>query len=229
MSEPSTQTAAVAVVEDDPRYRNFLRTLLEEAPGFRCVGAFSSVETALPVIESEPPDLLLLDLQLPGMPGEQSIAEFRRRVPRLEVVVLTFHQDPHRLFPCLEAGAVGYLTKPIGPADLMSALQEVRAGGSPMSGPIARLVLRSFQNRGSSCSELESLTSRELEVLREIAAGSVPKEVAATLGIAVRTVQTHLRNIYEKLHVHSRSQAVACYLKGRGAEDGKEGRGFGRA
>jgi DNA-binding CsgD family transcriptional regulator len=124
------------------------------------------------------------------MPGEQSIAEFRRRLPRFEVVVLTFHQDPHRLFACFEDGAVGYLTKPIGPVDLMSALQEVRAGGSRMSGPIARLVLRSFQKRGGSCSDLESLTSRELEVLREIAAGSVPKEVATTLRIALRTVQT---------------------------------------
>lgn len=218
MSEPSPRPTAVAVVEDDTRYRNFLRTLLEEAPGFRCAGAYSSVEAALPLIASEPPDLLLLDLQLPGMPGEQSIAEFRRLLPRLEVVVLTFHQDPHRLFPCLEAGAVGYLIKPIGPADLMMALQEVREGGSPMSGPIARLVLRSFQKQGTSRSELESLTSRELEVLREIAAGSVPKEVAITLGIALRTVQTHLRNIYEKLHVHSRSQAVACYLKGRSGE-----------
>lgn len=202
----------VAIVEDDERYRSFLRTLVEGTAGFQCVGAYSCVEIALPIVGTHPPRILLLDLELPGLPGELAIPEFLRRVPGLDVVVLTFHREPNRLFATLEAGAVGYLVKPIDASSLVQALEEVRHGGSPMSGPIARMVLKSFRRPGDGRKDLKDLTPRELEVLREVAIGALPDEVAAKFGIAQRTVQTHLRNIYEKLHVHSRSQAVARFL-----------------
>lgn len=217
MATVATETTTVAIIEDDTRYRAFLRTIIEGTPGFQCGGAYANADVALPVINTHPPHLLLLDLELPGLPGEHAIPEFRRLVPGLEVVVLTFHQDPVRLFTCLEAGAVGYLVKPIDPAQLVEALREVRSGGSPMSGPIARMVLQSFRKRAHGRRELESLTARETEVLREIATGALPEDVASRLGIAIRTVQTHLRNIYDKLHVHSRSQAVARFLAEPGA------------
>ncbi|MCC6231905.1 MAG: response regulator transcription factor [Verrucomicrobiales bacterium] len=216
MTTAGTETTTVAIIEDDTRYRGFLRTIIEGTTGFQCGGAYASADIALQVIATQPPDLLLLDLELPGMPGEQAIPEFLRLVPDLQVVVLTFHQDPGRLFACLEAGASGYLVKPVDPAQLVEALREVVAGGSPMSGPIARLVLQSFRKRGNGKRELESLTTREMEVLREIATGALPEEVGLSLGITVRTVQTHLRNIYDKLHVHSRSQAVARFLADTG-------------
>lgn len=210
----------VAIVEDDARFRNFVRTVVEGTPGFRCCGAYSDADMALELIGTQPADLLLLDLELPGTPGELAIAEFRRRVPRLEVIALTFHQDPHRLFTSLESGAVGYLVKPITPTELATALYQFRDGGAPMSGSIARLVLQSFHRRGNERKEVESLTARELEVLRSIAGGALPEDVATELGITVRTVQTHLRNIYHKLHVHSRSQAVGKYLNLEGGRPG---------
>lgn len=213
MPSPDTEApTSVTIVEDDTRYRVFLRTVIEGTPGFQCAGAYGSADAALKLVATHPPDLVLLDLELPGLPGESAIREFRRLLPDADIVVLTFHQEPKRLFASLEAGAVGYLVKPVDPAQLVAALQEVRSGGAPMSGPIARLVLQSFRHRDPRRKDLEVLTTRELEVLREIATGAIPEEVSARLGIALRTVQTHLRNIYHKLHVHSRSQAVARFL-----------------
>lgn len=220
MSTATNGTTTVAIIEDDARYRSFLRTIIEGTSGFQCGGSYASADIALSVIATHPPDLVLLDLELPGMPGEQAVPEFLRQMPSIQVVVLSFHQDPARLFACLEAGAVGYLVKPIDPAQLLDALREVKSGGSPMSGPIARLVLRSFRKRGCERRELDSLTPREMEVLRGIATGALPEDVSVTLGITNRTVQTHLRNIYNKLHVHSRSQAVARFLTESGATAG---------
>ncbi|MCC7377560.1 MAG: response regulator transcription factor [Verrucomicrobiales bacterium] len=212
MTGPSGTTIRVAIVENETRYRGFLRTIIEGTPGFECVGAYASADLALAVIATHPPDLLLLDLELPGLQGEQAIPRFLELLPNLSVVVVTCHKSPDRLFPCLEAGAVGYLVKPLSPTELIEALHEVRNGGSPMSGPIARLVLNSFKRRAAGRKDLDALTARELEVLRGIATGSLPEDLVATLGISLRTVQTHLRNIYKKLHVNSRSQAVARFL-----------------
>jgi NarL family two-component system response regulator LiaR len=203
---------AIVIVEDDSRYRSYLRTIVDGTPGFRCAGAFASAEAALATAAGNPPDVVLMDLELPGMPGVRAISAFRERLPRVDVLVLTFHSEAEHLFPCLEAGACGYLVKPIDPAQLVAAVQEARNGGAPMSGPIARLVLHSFRRRADERRDLEGLTARELEVLRLIATGTLPQETAGQLGISERTVQTHLRNIYDKLHVHSRSQAVARFL-----------------
>lgn len=212
VAPPDLEPTTVAIVEDDTRYRAFLRTIVDGSTGFRCAGAYASAEIALQVITTHPPDLLLLDLELPGLSGEQAIPEFLRHLPELDIVVLTFHQEAHRLFACLEGGAVGYLVKPIDAAHLVRSLEEVRDGGAPMSGSIARLVLHSFRKSADGRKDLAALTPRELEVLREIATGALPADVASRLEITPRTVQTHLRNIYDKLHVHSRSQAVARFL-----------------
>lgn len=209
---PDAKPVAIAIVEDDSRYRAYLRTLVDGTPGFRCVGAYASADRALGVITTDPPDVVLLDLELPGITGEHAIPAFLDLLPAVHVVVLTFHTEAPRLFTCLEAGAVGYLVKPIDPVRLVAAIREVQDGGSPMSGPIARLVLQSFRRRSTERPNLAGLTTRELEVLRLIATGTLPQEAAVSLRISERTVQTHLRNIYDKLHVHSRSQAVARYL-----------------
>ncbi|MBL9135082.1 MAG: response regulator transcription factor [Verrucomicrobiales bacterium] len=216
MTGPSGTSTRVAIVENETRYRGFLRTIVEGTPGYECVGAYASADLALAVIATHPPDLLLLDLELPGLQGEHAIPRFLEVLPNLTVVVVTCHKAPERLFPCLEAGAVGYLVKPLDPAELVEALHEVGEGGSPMSGPIARLVLNSFKRRAADRKDLDALTPREVEVLRGIATGSLPEEVGTALGISSRTVQTHLRNIYEKLQVHSRSQAVARFLASTG-------------
>lgn len=214
---PSGTSTRVAIVENEAKYRGHLKAVLEGTPGCECVGCYASADLALEDIASRAPDLLLLDLELPGLQGEHAIPRFRALLPDLDILVVTNHKGPDRLFPCLEAGAVGYLVKPVSPPELIAALHEVRSGGSPMSGPIARMVLHSFTRHAAGRRELESLTPRELEVLRLIATGSLPEDAAAGLKISLRTVQTHLRNIYEKLHVHSRSQAVARYLESPGA------------
>lgn len=209
---PAAAAIAIAIVEDDARYRTYLRTILDGTAGFRCAGAFATADDALAVVTVDPPDLVILDLALPGTPGEKAIPRFLERLPGVAILVLTFHDEAGTLFECLEAGAVGYLLKPVDPVQLVEAIQEWRSGGAPMSGPIARLVLQSFRRRASERQDLAELTTRELEVLRLVASGQLPQQAADTLGITGRTVQTHLRNIYDKLHVHSRAQAVARFL-----------------
>lgn len=205
----------VSVIENESDYRELLRTILDITPGIRCLGSFADVETALRILPMQTPDLLLLDLDLGErrLGGPEAIRALKEKLPRLEVVVLSVHGHADWIFPALEAGAVGYLTKPIAPAELARALEEARAGGSPMSPAVARRVLQTFHQRARQRRDLESLTQREGDVLRRIAEGSDVGEVATELDITVRTVQTHLRHIYEKLQVHSRSQAVARYYR----------------
>jgi DNA-binding NarL/FixJ family response regulator len=203
----------VVTVEDDENFRAHLVALISGTQGFRCVGSHRTVESALKGLPAEQPDVLLLDLELPGASGLELLADVAARWPKLAVLVLTVHDDSQRIFQALEAGAVGYLVKPVPPAKLLEAIAEAHAGGSPMSSQIARLVVRRFREHGQLRRQLEGLTPREAEVLDHVARGFETKEIATALDISERTVGSHLRNIYDKLHVHSRAAAIARLLE----------------
>ncbi len=209
---PHASDIKVVTVEDDDAFREHLAALIGGATGFCCVGSHRSAEAALKHLPVERPDVLLLDLELPGISGDQFIPDVLVRWPTIAIVVLTIHDDPERIFPALEAGAIGYLVKPMSPARLLEAIAEANAGGSPMSSQIARLVVRKFQQQGRSRNQLAVLTPRETEILDHVARGLETKEIADVLHLSERTIGTHLRNIYEKLHVHSRAAAVARFL-----------------
>ncbi|HXG49281.1 MAG TPA: response regulator transcription factor [Methylomirabilota bacterium] len=215
MEPPHKQPAPirVTVVEDAADYRAHLVALVGGSGRFACVGAHPSAESALKHLSCEKPDVLLLDLELPGMAGEDSIGLLKQKLPTSEIIVLTLHDEPARIFKALQAGATGYLVKPIPPARLLEAILEVKAGGAPMSSPVARLVLRDFHQRGRTARALATLTPRESQILELLSAGHSSKEIADQLTISVRTVSTHLHHIYEKLHVASRSQAVARFFR----------------
>lgn len=210
---PRASDIKVATVEDDDEFRGHLAALIGGAIGFACVGSYRSAETALRQIPVDLPQVLLLDLQLPSKQGDELIAEVIARWPQTAVLVLTMHDDPERIFPALEAGAFGYLVKPVSPVRLLEALAETYAGGSPMSSQIARLVLQRLQQQNRARQDFKLLTPRELEILEHVAKGSQTKEIADQLQVSHRTVGTHLRNIYEKLQVPSRAAAVAKFLK----------------
>jgi len=206
----------VVTVEDDDPYREHLAALIGGARGFRCIGSYHAAEAALKHLPVEQPDVLLLDLELPNTQGIELISDVVARWPKLAILVLTIYDDTPRIFEALEAGAIGYLVKPVSPARLLEAIAEAHAGGSPMASQIARLVVKRFQQQGRSRQELDELTPREMEVLEQIARGLQTKEIAELLGISDRTIGSHLRNIYEKLHVRSRAAAVARFLQRNG-------------
>jgi DNA-binding NarL/FixJ family response regulator len=205
----------VVTVEDDEALREHLAALIGGSPGFQCIGSYRSAEAALKHLPVEQPDVLLLDLELPNTQGLELISNVVARWPKLAILVLTIQDDSARIFEALEAGAIGYLIKPVSPSKLLEAIAEAHAGGSPMASQIARLVVKRFQQQGRSRQELDSLTPRETEMLERIAQGLQTKEISELLGISERTIGSHLRNIYEKLHVRSRSAAVARFLERR--------------
>lgn len=203
----------VVIVEDDDPFREHLAALIGGAQGFRCLASHRTAEAALKNLGVELPDILLLDLELPNTPGLQLISEVGARWPTLAILVLTICDDNVRIFEALEAGAIGYLVKPISPGRLLEAIAEAHAGGSPMPSQIARLVVKRFQHQGRSRQQVESLTPREAEMLEHIARGLQTKEIAELLGLSERTVGSHLRNIYAKLQVRSRAAAIAQFLQ----------------
>jgi len=202
----------VVSVENDDSLREHLAALIGGAPGFHCIGSHRTAEAALKHLPIEQPDVLLLDLGLPKIQGLELISTVSACWPKLAILVLTIQDDSARIFEALEAGAIGYLVKPVAPARLLEAIAEAHAGGSPMASQIARLVVKRFQHQGRSRQELDKLTPREMEILECIARGLLSKEIAADLRISERTIGSHLRNIYEKLQVHSRAAAVARFL-----------------
>jgi len=206
------QAIRVGIVEDDDEFREHLRALIGGSDGFECAGAHPSAETALKSFPVDRPEIVLLDMELPGKSGLEFIAELKGKRAEFAIVVLTMHDDTQRIFAALEAGASGYLIKPVAPARILEALMDVRTGGAPMSSQIARLVVKSFQKRGRSKQEFDCLTLREAEILGCLAKGLRYQEIGDQLGISIRTVSTHLHNIYDKLHVRSRGEATAKFL-----------------
>ena len=206
------QAIRVGIVEDDDEFREHLRALIGGSDGFECVGAHPSAETALKSFAVDKPEVVLLDLELPGKSGLEIIAELNEKQPEIAIVVLTLHDETQRIFAALEAGASGYLIKPVAPARILDALMDAHNGGAPMSSQVASLVVKSFYKRGQSKQEVGCLTLREEEILHCLAKGYSYQEIADQLSISIRTVSTHLHNIYDKLHVRSRGEATAKFL-----------------
>ena len=202
----------VSIVEDNDRVRESLTSLIEGAPGFRCVGAHRSAEAALKLVPEEKPDVVLMDIHLPRLCGIDCVRKLKAIEPDLLVLMLTAYEDDDLIFQALKAGANGYLVKQTPPSEILAAIQEVHEGGAPMSSNIARKVIQSFHSAGPN-EPTETLSPREREILDLLARGYTNKEIADLLSIAFQTVHTHVRNIYSKLHVRSRTEAVAKYLR----------------
>ena len=203
---------SVAIVEDNTEVRRNISRFIDGAPGFRCTCACASAEEALRMIPKSPPDVVLMDIQLPGMSGIACTASLKKALPSVPVMMLTVYEDPDAIFNALKAGASGYLLKRTDPAKVLEAVTELHHGGSPMTGEIARKVIESFHADKPAGHPQDQLTAREEEILGQLAKGFVTKEIADKLAISPATVRFHLRHIYDKLHVRSRVEAVIKYL-----------------
>jgi DNA-binding NarL/FixJ family response regulator len=200
---------SVVIVEDDSGLREQLVKILETARDIACVGAYASAEAALPKIMEKRPDVVLMDIKLPRMSGIQCVAEIKKAVPLMQVIMVTVYEDSERIFRALKAGANGYLIKSSPPGQLLEAIRDVYKGGAPMSSPIAHKVVKHFHLVGISPKESENLSPREQEVLELLGQGFIYKEIADQLKIGAETVRTYVKNICLKMHVRSRLEAVA--------------------
>ncbi|HVU26274.1 MAG TPA: response regulator transcription factor [Verrucomicrobiae bacterium] len=209
MSSNSTVKKTVMVVEDDRGLREQILQILETAPDIECKGAFPSAEQALPEILKKKPDVVLMDIRLPGMSGIQCVAEIRKANPTMQIIMVTIYEDSERIFRALKAGASGYLVKSGPPEQLLEAIRDAYKGGAPMSSHIARKVVQHFHLLGPSVNETENLSPRERQVLDLLAMGFIYKEIGAKLDIGVETVRTYVKNICQKMHVRGRLEAVA--------------------
>ncbi len=202
----------VSIVEDTKDIREGLASLINGSEGFSCISTYSNGEDALENLINDSPDVILMDIGLPKMSGTECIKRLKQKNQNLLIVILSVYEDDEHIFNSLLAGASGYLIKKTPPAKLLESITDVYNGGSPMSSRIARKVVSAFQATNKSSNQTENLSQRELEILSYLAKGFRYKEIAEKLFISVETVRTHLRNIYEKLHVRSRTEAVLKYL-----------------
>lgn len=202
---------SVSIVEDDRKTRESLVALLGEAPGVRLLGMYSSGEAALAALPAEKPEVVLMDINLPGMSGIDCIAKLKAQMPDLRALMLTTYEDSHLIFNSLRAGASGYILKNKSSAELLTAIQQVHEGGAPMSMRIARKVVTFFNQLPGPAAESERLSEREAQVLSGLAKGLLYKEIGIQLKISENTVRTYIKRIYEKLHVNSRREAVAKF------------------
>lgn len=198
----------VVIVEDDPDIRQSFETIVGNAPGFECIEAFVNAEDAVEGIPALRPDIVIMDIHLPGMTGIEAVRILKAQMPALQIAMCTVYEDDEHIFNALKAGASGYLLKRTSPEKLLEALTDLHQGGSPMSGEIARRVVNSFQRKAAPSPELAVLTTREKEILDLLAKGYLYKEIAAELYISIETVKRHIHNIYEKLHVQTRTEAL---------------------
>jgi len=199
----------VSIVEDDRRTRESLTALLRGASGVRLLGAHPSGEAALSALPAEKPEVVLMDINLPGMSGIDCVARLKAQMPEQRVLMLTTYEDSNLIFDSLRAGARGYILKNRPPAELLEAIQQVHEGGAPMSMRIARKVVTFFNELPGPAPESERLSERETQVLAALAKGLLYKEIGTQLAISENTVRTYVKRIYEKLHVQSRTEAVA--------------------
>jgi DNA-binding NarL/FixJ family response regulator len=203
----------VSIVEDNEQLRGTLARVLNRAEGFRCQSHYGTAEAALERLAKDRPEVVLMDINLPGMNGVECVRRLKQLVPTIQVVMLTVYEDTDNIFNALAAGAAGYLLKRTKSSELLDAIREVHRGGSPMTTHIARKVTQSFQRAGPSALPTENLSEREQEVLDCLSQGFLYKEIAEKLGISYETVHTYIRRIYEKLQVRTRTEAVAKFLK----------------
>ncbi|MCI0743918.1 MAG: response regulator transcription factor [Verrucomicrobia subdivision 3 bacterium] len=205
---PAPQRIRVAIVEDDSEIRHGLESMVSSSAGFICVAACPNAEEALVGLPQKQPDVVLMDIGLPGMSGIACIPRLKERLPHAQVMMLTVFDDPDRIFESLKAGATGYLVKKTSPSKLARSIRDLHAGGSPMSSQIARRVVEAFQQPPPRFEAPPQLSEREQDILTRLAQGFLYKEIAEILGISLETVRTHARNIYKKLEVRTRMQAV---------------------
>ena len=203
----------VAIVEDNAVMRNTFCQWVDAAPGFRCVFACATAEEALAQIPRIKPDVVLMDVHLPGESGIACTAQLKEKLPEVQVIIVTVYRNHELIFQALQAGASGYLLKRSSPEELLRAISEVRSGGAPMTSEIARMLVEVFQKKPASPVASDGLTQRESEILVLLSEGLSNKEIADRLKISCDTVRAHLRHIYEKLHVRGRTEAVRKYLK----------------
>ena len=204
---------AVSIVEDSDKFRTTMARVLDRAEGFRCVSHYANAEEALKKLPQDRPEVVLMDINLPGMNGVECVRQLKQLLPEVQVMMLTVYEDTDNIFNALAAGATGYMLKRTQQAELLEAIREVQRGGSPMTTHIARKVVLSFQQTAASSGPTENLSPREQEVLDCLAQGFLYKEIAEKLGISYETVHTYIRRIYEKLQVRTRTEAVAKFLR----------------
>ena len=203
---------SVSIVEDNCGTRENLVELLKRAPNLRCLNAYESGEAALAGLPRENPDVALVDINLPGISGIELVAKLKQRLPGLQMLILTSYEESRLIFEALRAGASGYLLKKSIPSELVPSIELVHGGGAPMSVQVARQVVNYFHQIAKPASEVEKLTKREQEVLQLLSRGFFYKEISEQLGISLPTVKSHLKQIYEKLHVQTRTEAAVKFL-----------------
>jgi DNA-binding NarL/FixJ family response regulator len=203
----------VSIVEDNEQLRATLARVINRAEGFRCLSDYPNAEDALKDLPQVLPEVVLMDINLPGINGVECVRQLKQLLPQTHVIMLTVYEDTENIFNALAAGAAGYMLKRTKTAELLEAIREVHRGGSPMTTHIARKVTQSFQRAGPSSQPTENLSEREQQVLDCLSQGFLYKEIAEKLGISYETVHTYIRRIYEKLQVRTRTEAVAKFLK----------------
>jgi DNA-binding NarL/FixJ family response regulator len=205
---------SVSIVDDEAGLRQSIAAFVNGSPGFKCMSTYPSAESALEHLPKEQPDVVLMDINLAGTSGIECVERLKKAAPTMQIVMFTVYEDTAQIFQALSAGASGYLLKRSTPEKLLHAIRDVHAGGSPMSSSIARKVVASFQKPGAAPEGLDHLSGREQSILDCLSKGLTYQQAAEQLGISMGTIRTHIRRIYEKLHVHARTAAVAKYLKG---------------
>jgi DNA-binding NarL/FixJ family response regulator len=203
----------VSIVEDDREICEGMAFLINNSEKAQCISTHNSAEEAIKVIPALKPDVILMDIKLPQMSGINCTKKLKQLLPDVQILMLTMYEDTDLVFNSILAGASGYLVKRTPPAKILEAIEEISSGASPVSGRIARKMVEHFRNMKRSAPELENLSKREQEVLELLAKGYRYKEIADVLSIGFDTVRSHLRSIYDKLHVHTRTEAVAKYLQ----------------
>lgn len=222
MPADKQEITQVAIVEDNAALGNGLRKIVESAPDFRCVGVWTTAEEALRKIDAFRPEVVLMDINLPGMSGIEATARLKHQIPEIQVVMVTVYRDHDQIFAALKAGASGYLLKRSTPEEVRQAIRDVRCGGAPMTAEIARRVVEAFHQPTPQDSQEEDmgLSKRQSEILEFLTQGLANKEIADRLNVSVETVRVHLRRVYEKLHVRSRTEAA---MRFRDAKEGQRG------
>jgi DNA-binding NarL/FixJ family response regulator len=212
---PGADSIAVALVDDEPAIRRGLAVLINGTPGYRCTGTFGSVGDALRALGPELPDVMLLDINLPGIPGSEGARVFHETYPSMQILMLTVYDEDEHIFESICNGASGYLLKRTPPGELLEAIRDVHRGGSPMSPEVARKVVQLFRKTGPLEKIDHNLTPHEVRLLGMLADGYSYQAAANRLGISINTIRDYIRSIYDKLHVHSKTEAVRKALKGR--------------
>lgn len=204
---------SVSIIEDNEKLRGTLARVINRADGFRCVSDYGNAEDALKALPQVRPDVVLMDINLPGMNGVECVRQLKQLLPQTQVMMLTVYEDTENIFNALTAGANGYMLKRTSSKELLEAIHEVHRGGSPMTMHIARKVVQSFQKTAGTAQPTENLSEREQQVLDLLSQGLMYKEIADKLAISYETVHTYIRRIYEKLQVRTRTEAVAKFLR----------------